>query len=132
MWPSKVSKACQGILARALVSALRCGLCPFGHRPLRRAKVKNSTEFRLDAFVPTTGDQRKEHNDEPGERELAAAGKVLGTSRGDRLNKLEEKREQSIIKIDRSRHFLGVILFILVQRSVHECFDAICSHKIVS
>ena len=39
---SKVSNAWWGILARALVSALRCGLCPSGHRPLRRAKVRNS------------------------------------------------------------------------------------------
>jgi hypothetical protein len=64
-------------------------------------------EFGRNAFVPTTGDQRNEDNDQLCQRELAAAGEVLGAFLGDRLNDVDEKCEQSLIKIDRGRVFFG-------------------------
>ena len=69
------------------------------------------TEFRIDAFVPATGDQRQEYHDQPYQRELAAAGEVLGTLLGNRLNEVEEKGEQSLIKIDRCRRFFLSLCF---------------------
>jgi hypothetical protein len=89
-------------------------------------------EFGRHAFVPATGDQRNEDNDKLCQRELSAAGEVLGAFLGNRLNEVEEQGEQSLIKIDRGRRFFWVILLILVQLLVYECFDAICSHKAVS
>jgi DNA-directed RNA polymerase beta subunit len=64
-------------------------------------------EFGRNAFVPTTGDQRNEDNDKLCQRELSAAGEVLGAFLGDRLNEVEKKCEQSLIKIDRGRRFFG-------------------------
>jgi hypothetical protein len=64
-------------------------------------------EFGRHAFVPATGDQRNEDNDKLCQRELSAAGEVLGAFLGDRLNEVEEKYEQALIKIDRGRRFLG-------------------------
>jgi hypothetical protein len=64
-------------------------------------------EFGRHAFVPATGDQRNEDNDKLPQRELAAAGEVLGAFLGDRLNEVDEKCEQSLIKIDRGRVFFG-------------------------
>src|SRR5262249_17710856 len=46
-------------------------------------------------------------NDKLCQRELSAAGEVLGAFLGDRLNEVEEKCEQSLIKIDRGRRFWG-------------------------
>jgi hypothetical protein len=65
------------------------------------------TEFGRHAFVPATGDQRNEDNDKLCQRELSAAGEVLGAFLGDRLNEVEEKYEQALIKIDRGRRFFG-------------------------
>src|SRR6266705_687863 len=53
-------------------------------------------EFGRHAFVPATGDQRNEANDKLCQRELSAAGEVLGAFLGDRLNEVEEKCEQSL------------------------------------
>jgi len=71
-------------------------------------------ECGRNAFVPTTGDQRNEDNDKLCQRELSAAGEVLGAFLGDRLDEVDEKCEQSLIKIDRGRRFFWVILLILV------------------
>jgi hypothetical protein len=67
--------------------------------------------WALDAFLPPTGDQRKEHNQQACERELTTAGEVWGTVLGDHGNKAVAKREQTIIKLDRSRRFLGASSF---------------------
>jgi hypothetical protein len=56
-------------------------------------------EFGRHAFVPATGDQRNEDNDKLCQRELSAAGEVLGAFLGDRLNEVEEKYEQALIKL---------------------------------
>jgi hypothetical protein len=64
-------------------------------------------EFGRHAFVPATGDQRNKDNDKLSQRELSAAGEVLGAFLGDRLNEVEEKYEQSLIIIDRGRRFFG-------------------------
>ena len=64
-------------------------------------------EFGRHAFVPTTGNQRNKDNDKLCQRELAAAGEVLRAFLGDRLHEVEEKCEQSLIKIDRGRRFWG-------------------------
>jgi len=68
-------------------------------------------QFAIDSFIPPTGDQRKEHNNQACERELTTAGEVLGTVLGDHWNKAVEKHEQTIIKLDRSRRFFGASSF---------------------
>src|SRR5262249_16034252 len=64
-------------------------------------------EFGRNAFVPPTAAQRNEENDKLCQWELSAAGEVLRAVLGDRLNEVEKKCEQSLIKIDRRRRFFG-------------------------
>jgi len=60
-WLSNVSKACQGILARAWSTRSGMGFALWP-QAIRRAKVKKLAEFGRNAFVPT-GDQRNEDNE---------------------------------------------------------------------
>jgi hypothetical protein len=50
-------------------------------------------EFGRYAFVSTTRNQRNKYYDQLCQRELAAAGEILGTALGDCLNELEEQYE---------------------------------------
>jgi hypothetical protein len=59
------------------------------------------------AFVPSTGDQSHADNDTLCQRELAAAGEVLGALLGDRLHEAADKCAQWLRKIDRGRRLFG-------------------------
>ena len=128
---SNVSKACQGSLARALVSALRWGLCPSGHRPLRRAKVKNSPSLVATPLSRPLATREMSTTISCASGSLRRREKSWAAGLGDRLNKVEEKGEQALIKLDRSRRFFGSSSLILVSLSVYACFDVRCSHKAV-
>ena len=92
---------------------------------------KERDEFGRDTCVSSTGDQREKHDDQMGQRELAATGEVLGAGQGDRLHKVQEEGEQALIELGRSRRFFVSSSLILVQMFVYASFDVRCSHKAV-
>ena len=105
-------------------------LCRPQTTPTRQGKERG--EFGRDTCVSSTGGQGDKHDDEMGQRELAATGEVLGTGHGDRLHKVQEQGEQTLIELGRSRRFFASSSHILVQLFVYAAFDIRCSHKAVS
>ena len=104
-------KGLPGNLGACLAQGASMGALPLWPQATSTGQGEELAEFGRHAFVPTTRDQRNEHNDKPGQRELAAAGEVLRTLLGNRLHELEEKGEQSLITIDRCHRFFGALCF---------------------
>ena len=81
--------------------------------PTRQGKERG--EFGRDTCVASASSQRDQHDDQMGQRELAASGEVLGTGHGDRLHKVQEQGEQALIELGRRRRFFVSSSLILVQ-----------------
>jgi len=98
--------------------------------PTRSGKERG--ELGRDTCVSSTGGQSDKHDEQMGQRELAATGEVLGAGHGDRLHKVQEQGEQAFRELGRSRRFFASSSLILVQMFVYASFDVRCSHKAVS
>src|SRR4030095_3874622 len=106
-WGEHCCKGLPGKLGARLGQRAPVWALPLWPQATPTSQGEERAEFGRHAFVPATGDQRNEDNDKLCQRELSAAGEVLGAFLGDRLNEVEKKCEQSLIKIDRGRRFFG-------------------------